>query len=148
MIVKKIKQHHTNDMRVVYRNQHNQVSIETTMTSVLSQMIEVKKIVFPIKGGIAIHRADEIYYCKAQGNYTRVNFSNGHSILLSMTIKTVEKYLPENAFIRCHQSYIVNKNHVRQYTIDGGLALDKIDLLIPVSRRKRKDVLDELSGSA
>jgi two-component system LytT family response regulator len=142
-----IDQQAIHKLHVAYRSEKSQefrLKEKTILTSP-SKINDVKKIVFPIKGGVALYRIDEIFYCKAEGNYTKVFLSNGESILLSKTIKSVETCLPDDIFLRCHQSYIINIQHVHQYTAEGGILLDQVNQCIPVSRRKRKSVLAELT---
>lgn len=124
-----------NKLQVVHRN----VVIRPTETINdirLTGRQTMNKIALPIKKGVALYFPYEIYYCKAQGNYTKFYFMNNDSILLSRTIKEVENSLPRNVFFRCHQSYIINKTHVRQYAANDGILLDKMTVVIPVSRRK------------
>lgn len=53
-----------------------------------------------------------------------------------MKIGKLEEQLPEN-FFRCHQSFIVNFDHVRELTLSGALLYS--GELVPVSRSKYSD---------
>ena len=57
-----------------------------------------------------------------------------------MKLNKFEEQLPEN-FIRCHQSYVVNLDHIMELTIDGALLYS--GELVPVSRSKYADVKKE-----
>ena len=77
-------------------------------------------IKIPSGDQILFFKPDEIIFCKAESNYTTV-FTTTQKILISKTLKYMEEILPDNIFIRIHQSYIVNKNHIRAYSrLDGG----------------------------
>ncbi|MBQ7203391.1 MAG: response regulator transcription factor [Eubacterium sp.] len=54
-----------------------------------------------------------------------------------MKLGKFEEQLPEN-FVRCHQSYVVNLDHIRELTIDGANLYS--GELVPVSRSKYADV--------
>ena len=79
---------------------------------------------------------------KSEGNYVAVFYQSGEITkreLLRGTLKTFEKQLIDHPqFIRCHQSYIVNKQliesisgNARGYLLD----LKNLDTKVPVSRQ-------------
>jgi len=77
-------------------------------------------IKIPSGDQILFFQAEEIIYCKAESNYTLI-FTTKQKILVAKTLKYMEELLPKKDFIRIHQSYIVNKNHIRAYSrLDGG----------------------------
>lgn len=77
-------------------------------------------IKIPSGDQILFFRAEEIIYCKAESNYTLI-LTTKQKILVSKTLKYMEELLPKNDFIRIHQSFIINKNHIRSYSrLDGG----------------------------
>jgi two-component system LytT family response regulator len=77
-------------------------------------------IKIPSGDQILFFQAEEIIYCKAESNYTLI-FTTNKKILVSKTLKYMEELLPKNDFIRIHQSFIINKNHIRAYSrLDGG----------------------------
>jgi DNA-binding LytR/AlgR family response regulator len=55
---------------------------------------------------------EDIYYLQAFGNYVKV-FVNKHGmILVQQKLQDFEDQLPSYTFIRCHKSFMVNKNHI------------------------------------
>ncbi|HFB99680.1 MAG TPA: response regulator transcription factor [Phaeodactylibacter sp.] len=77
-------------------------------------------IKIPSGDQILFYKPDEIIFCKAESNYTSV-VTTKQKILISKTLKYMEEILPNPIFIRIHQSYIINKNHIRAYSrLDGG----------------------------
>ncbi len=77
-------------------------------------------IKIPSGDQILFFQSEEIIYCKAESNYTSI-FTTQQKILVSKTLKHMEGLLPQKEFIRIHQSYIINKNHIRAYSkLDGG----------------------------
>ena len=59
----------------------------------------------------------------------------------SQTIKQIERELADKGFIRCHQCFLVNLNHVKQYNKEDIQVGEK---RIPVSRSRRKEFLQAL----
>ncbi|MBC9930625.1 LytR/AlgR family response regulator transcription factor [Chitinophaga qingshengii] len=83
---------------------------------------------------------EDILYCKSDRGYTTFYLKNGSSILVSKVLKEYEALLPEETFVRCHQSYLVNGNYVTRYYKDGYLEITNGEK-VPVSDRKKEVVL-------
>ena len=118
----------------------------------------VARVKVPIKASeqtkIALHTAEEIYYaeiesiiyCRASGNYTQFVFDDRKKILVTKTLKEFEKALPPDIFVRTHQSYLVNINHVKSFLKeDGGYLLVSNQDRIPVSVRKKTLVMQHIN---
>ncbi len=86
---------------------------------------------------------DDIVYCKSDGNYTTFYTQQMEVIMVSKPIKKIEEILTEEVFIRCHQSYIVNKKHVLKYNREGVLIVH-LNAKIPVSGRRKEYVLKKI----
>ncbi|MBX2817612.1 MAG: LytTR family DNA-binding domain-containing protein [Saprospiraceae bacterium] len=97
---------------------------------------------------IRVVEVGQIQRCTADNNYTMFYFANGDRFLVSKTLKTYDQILGSLGFIRCHQSHIVNAKYVQGYVrAEGGYLLMKDGTQIPVSIRRKKDVLTSLSGT-
>ena len=55
---------------------------------------------------------EKIFYLQAFGNYVKVFVQKRGLILVQQKLQDFEDQLPSEIFIRCHKSYIVNKNHI------------------------------------
>lgn len=86
---------------------------------------------------------EDIFYCKSEGNYTTVFTREQGAILISSHLKKMMELLPQDIFIRCHQSYIVNKLQVVKYDKKGNFIL-KNQQKIPVSSRRREFALKQI----
>jgi two-component system LytT family response regulator len=86
----------------------------------------------------------EIKFCAASGNYCIVALESGKEVLLSKTLKFVQKQLPPSLFLRVHQSYLVNKDYVR--FIGKNHLLLACESKVPVSRSRRAHVIRTLLG--
>jgi two-component system LytT family response regulator len=103
---------------------------------------EPKKIVLNTADTLHIVDIDDITYCLADGAYTHFFFTNRKEILVSKTLAHFESVINNNQFIRTHQSYLVNMSHVTQFDKrNGGFLILPNDIEIPVSTRKKEEVL-------
>jgi len=87
----------------------------------------------------------QIIRCESDNNYCYFFLDNREKILVSKPIYEFEPLLKDYGFIRCHQSHLVNLQHIRSWIReDGGyLLLDNGDT-VPVSRGKKEAVLQAL----
>jgi len=103
-------------------------------------------IAVPSLEGLEFVSVDEINFCEAQVNYTCIHKTDGSSILLSKTLKTVEAMLEHHNFIRIHQSYLVNAVHLKKYIKgQGGYVIMKNGANLSVSRNKKDDFINRIS---
>jgi len=119
----------------------------------LEKLIEVSNEFF--KGAkdkrVILKTADTVYavyendiiYCRSDGNYTTFYTQQLEKIVVSKSIKKVEEILSEEVFIRCHQSYLVNKKHVLKYNKNGVLIVH-LDFKVPVSSRRKDYTLKRI----
>ena len=83
--------------------------------------VKNKRIILKTADTVYAIYEDDIVYCKSDGNYTTFFTQQMEKIIISKPLKQVEEILSEDIFIRCHQSYIVNKKHVIKYNKNGVL---------------------------
>lgn len=123
-----------------HREPLNQKQVEVVVEATNSSNT---RLVLRNTSGIHFMSFKELAYCRGEGSYTHFCDDANNSIMVSKPLKEYEDVLPGVDFIRCHQSYIVNKHHVRRITKDDFLEL-KNGILIPVSIRKKEAVFKEL----
>jgi two-component system LytT family response regulator len=87
----------------------------------------------------------QIIRCESDNNYCHFFLDNGEKLLVSRPIYEYETLLRDYGFLRCHQSHLVNKYHVRSWIREEGsyLLLENGDS-VPVSRSKKEAVLQAL----
>lgn len=89
----------------------------------------------------------EIIRCKSDNNYTTFFFENGTKIMVTKTLKYFSDLLKENHFLRVHQSHLINIKYIKEYIkSDGGYIVLKDKSTVPVSVRKRAEVLETLNS--
>lgn len=92
-------------------------------------------------------RISDILYCEADGSYTKFYLLNEPPIIISKNLSTYEELLHGNGFIRCHHSYLVNRNYIKMYDkSDGGFLLLEKGQRVPISHRKKDYVLQLLEN--
>lgn len=85
---------------------------------------------------------DDIYYCTAAERITHV-FTKNNEYSVSLSMSEFYDKLPKDKFFRCHRSYIVNINKIREiipwFNNTYNLKLQDIDYEVPVSRSNIKE---------
>jgi two-component system LytT family response regulator len=103
----------------------------------LDELMQAKQVlVIKTIGDIYFVQQDEIMFVQADSNYARIHISDGRKILASKTLKYIHLELSEEKFIRVHQSFLVNIDHIiscrcgskKVICLKGGIE-------IPVSKR-------------
>ncbi|WP_299215804.1 LytTR family DNA-binding domain-containing protein [uncultured Dokdonia sp.] len=105
--------------------------------------VKNKRVILKTSDNVYAIYEDDIIYCRSEGNYTTFYTQQMEKIMISKSIKKVEEILSEEIFIRCHQSYIVNKKHVLKYNKQGILVVH-LDYKVPVSSRRKDYVLKRI----
>ena len=106
----------------------------------------ISKIAIRSKGKVQLLNMEEIYWIKADGDYSSIHIAN-NDFFHKKSLKLLESQLPSYLFSRVHRSYIVNLKKVKELIFDaaGGYRLKMIDdSEIPVSRRKSRKVKKKL----
>lgn len=115
---------------------------EEMVRQLLDQMkkegILKSKIAVPIADGYEFIETNQIIFCQSENNYTNIYLVNGSKLLISKTLKEVEKTLDKYLFMRIHQSFLINPNYMKKYhRKDGGYVMMENDHRIPVSHHKK-----------
>jgi DNA-binding LytR/AlgR family response regulator len=86
----------------------------------------------------------EILYCEAKGSYSRVHLSNDENFMLSFNLKELSDFLPEKDFARCHRSFLVNLNHIKNVDGEPCKVILSDGRILDISVRKKKLILSYL----
>ncbi|PID93484.1 MAG: DNA-binding response regulator [Bacteroidetes bacterium] len=106
---------------------------------------ELKKIVVRTMHEIFFIEIGQIYFCKGDGNYTTFYLENDKRITSSRPLREYAALLPNDTFIKTHQSYIVNKNFVNCYKHSHEIIMHD-NTVVPVSMRHKDNVIEQLSN--
>ncbi len=129
--------------------------LRTLMENLQNETSKPQKIGFATWKGVTFHQIDDIVVCKAEGNYTTVFLRDRKKLeLISKTLKELQELLADYNFLRTHRSYLVNLNHLQEYIRggssfgtdgEGGCVVVSGNMKVPVSRDKRKELLERIS---
>lgn len=98
-------------------------------------------LAIPTFDGFEIIELNELIYLQAEGNYTQLKMKQ-KKILVSKTMGDFEKILPQEGFLRIHNSFIINTQEVRKYIKgDGGMVNMSNGDQLPVSRINKPKLL-------
>lgn len=122
--------------------QDTKKKLEVFLENIENISKEVKKIVLKTSDSIHLVKVNEILRCQSEGNYTKFFFTSKNPVLVSKNIKEYYDILKDYQFFRPHQSHIVNINYIKRYhKLNGGSLIMQDDSSVPVSTRKRDDLM-------
>lgn len=100
------------------------------------------KIMLSTNDAYHIVAYEDILYCKSENSSTTFFLRNKEQIITSLSIGSLEPRLAKHSFIRSHQSYLVNTQHILRIRKQGASELELINqCVIPVSTRLKSSVL-------
>ncbi|MHA4846587.1 LytR/AlgR family response regulator transcription factor [Flavitalea antarctica] len=96
------------------------------------------KIAVPYQGGVHFIDLQNIVYCEADSNYTKLFVTTGKSYLLSKTLREVQQVLEERNFLRVHRQYLVNLDHIKVYRKgESAYLVMQGEINIPVAKNQK-----------
>lgn len=105
-----------------------------------------EKLILHTHEEIRVVNISDIIRCEAMSNYTKIYIKDQKSVLITNTLKEYDQILSSNGFIRTHQSHLVNGNFIHAYIkSEGGYILMKDDSHVPVSVRKKPEVIQQIA---
>ena len=105
-----------------------------------------KRIAIPDQNEVRYVSIDSIVCCKSDNSYTSFYLADeGKATVVSKPISEYEQLLSPYGFVRVHQSWLINKNHIQLFKkADGGYLVMDNGMSVPVSRQRRH-LLKELN---
>lgn len=116
------------------------------LTNVLNHKENEKQIIVKTNQKTHLIQQKDIAVCKGDGNYTTFYLSNEKKITCSKPLKYYRELMSEKYFIQTHQSYVVNKNFIEQIDASNQLILSIELFPIPISVRRKKDVIKTINA--
>jgi len=129
-----------------YKSKKNSDSLNAQLSLLFHHLGDTKKyadrIALPTIEGI--HLIDTVDICRleADNNYTTIYLNAATPLLISKTLKEVEKVLDPSTFFRIHQSHTINLKMVKLYQRGRGGNVTLVDgTVLPVSKNRKEDLL-------
>jgi len=96
--------------------------------------------------GIKVILLADILYLKSEGRYTIINLKDNTSLIVCKNLGIYEELFKDINFVRIHNSYILNFQHLNQIITDSGGQYCVLfnDKMIPISNRKFSKVKEYL----
>ena len=137
-----------NDLKEALTKAESAIGSENELKKLLQNLeqnrnSEIQKIVIKTTNKTYFIEVNEILYCQSEGSYTSIVTSD-ETILASKNLKHFQDLLLEHDFIRTHQSYLVNKNHVT--AIEHDFIILRRNISIPISLRRKAEIKALLFG--
>ncbi len=103
------------------------------------------RVTFPTSDGFEFVNTENIIYCQGDNNYTHIHRKAAPKMLLSRTLKSIEEMLVPFGFVRVHNSYLINPDHIVRFVRnDGGYLIMSDEMRVPIARSRRSDFLENL----
>lgn len=103
------------------------------------------KINISADGKVYLLDKDDVVMLKSDKSYTTIFLKSEQQILVSKTLKEVEKKFMFPEFFRVHNSYLVNLNHVKEYLKGlGGELIMTNGLTASISRNRKIELFKRL----
>jgi two-component system LytT family response regulator len=94
---------------------------------------------------IEVVSLDNIVHCRSDNNNTIFYLNDQRKIFVTRTLKYFADMLKPSNFIRVHRSHLVNAQYIKAFIkTDGGYILLKNKTTVPVSARKKTEVIEFL----
>ncbi len=124
----------------------HQSQIDTFMNNLNTDSGDFNKIALPTLDGFQLEKVNNIVYCQADENYTKIFTNRNEVILVAKTLKNIDEILSNEIFFRIHKSYIVNMNYIKSYSKSDGFKVmleNKVEL--DVATRRNEDFIKALT---
>jgi len=103
-----------------------------------------KKLCFKTLDGYLFIRPDDINFIKSDDVYAYI-YNDKTKLFVNYSLKVLELKLPEENFVRCHRSYLVNIDKVVKFIRASNFKLLlENGLEVPISRNKKREVIKKL----
>jgi len=108
---------------------------------------DFQKFTISTENGIHIVKVNEIVRMEADGSYCKIYLNRGNLIIASSSLTKIESKLNPDQFKRVHKSHLVNIDQITQFSYeDGGYLILRNNEKIPVSRRRKQEILSALKS--
>jgi two-component system, LytTR family, response regulator len=101
------------------------------------------RIALTTSDGLIFVNTQDILYCEAESNYTKVVLTGGKKMVVAKVLKDIDETLSGEDFFRIHNSFLININHIKRFVRnDGGYVIMADEASIGISRSRRQAFMD------
>lgn len=122
--------------------ENRQKLLENLLSNLKSPAPENHKISLSTAEGVEFIPTRDILFCEASGAYTQFILTDGRKLLVSKNLKEYENILQNLAFMRVHNSFLINLDEVKKYVrSEGGYIVMNNDKQVSISPSKKEEFL-------
>ena len=147
-----LKPYSNEDLSIAIKKAKKHIQPDKAQLNILQETLKAShttptKISLHTSEKIIVVNIQDIIRCKSDNNYTTFYFKDSTKLLVSKTLKYYSDLLKEVGFLRTHQSHLINIKYIKEFIkADGGYLLLTNNTSIPVSARKRTEVLQIINS--
>lgn len=131
------KQHSNLDLLSSFYSQGEEIKYLASILTYQNRKIQV--VVSNSKVELVAIR--NIVYLKSSSNYCQLHLKNGRVLTTSKTLKYWCEIISDEYFLRCHNSFCVNKTFIESYNSNESILEMKGKISVPVSRNVKGEIL-------
>lgn len=126
----------------IIKNREKNIPVTHPYEKILNENLAVqsRKFSVPSAEGIDFLNMDDILYLEADEGYTHI-FIPKKKYTTSKRMKELTEQLDPKCFVRVHNSYLVNLNHIIKYHTKESYLEMSNNQMIPVSRRNKDEFI-------
>ena len=121
------------------------LKLKTLLSNISEPAKTKRKIVLKTMERIYSVDLNDVIRFESDGGYTKVYLLDGKRIMVSRTMKEFDDLLTDVGFLRVHNSHLVNMNYLFCFEKTEGHIVMKDDSIVPVSNRKKEQLLELLN---
>ncbi len=124
------------------QQQNSTHQYQSVLNNIQYSARKIERLAVPTLEGIEFYDTDDIVYCQADGNYTRLFLKGKPTQLVSKNLKDFESLLSASGFCRVHHASLINMKHIQKYVKgEGGYVILTDNHHADISRRKKEEFL-------
>lgn len=102
------------------------------------------RMAVPSVGKFQFVLIDDIIYCEADGNLTKLNMEGKKTIFAGKNLKKIEDHLAKHPFFRIHHKYLIHLNHILEYHIGDRYVVMKDGSQLTVSQGRAQAFVQKI----
>ena len=106
-----------------------------------------QKLVLSSSKGLSFINSNDIIHCKSKGNYTTLYLTDNRQLIVCKSLGVLERLLPAEKFLRVHHSHVIRTDCIMEYLQKSRQLLLSDGSLVPVAKRKKKDLISHFTAT-
>lgn len=128
-----------------FNSEELNLKLKTLLSNITEPAKTKRKIVLKTMERIYSVDLNDVIRFESDGGYTKVYLLDGKRIMVSRTMKEFDDLLSDVGFLRVHNSHLINMNYLFCFEKTEGHIVMKDDSIVPVSNRKKEQLLELLN---